>query len=246
MHNPLGVNVCALKQKKEESVHDAVEKIKISDAEVISEKRMEIIRGYAKWPGGPAGIKIKDEKVFQEFQDKNKDIATRPWMPNLLKRIREEFDKYGEIPLSQFSELVKQKGLSRSFAKNFLLDLTSEAGIVKEPFIPKDEKELSFFIGEAAHFSSIFKGGSLLRRHFYTALKYSDTTIKKSDFYNWYNTEGGKLSRFSGEQRASLLGCGLTADWINKLKLSDEEAVETAKEYPTKWRDKTSKRILYS
>ncbi len=236
-----------LKQKNEESVHDAVEKIKISYAEVLSEKRMEVIRGYAKLPGGPAGIKIKDERAFQDFQDKNKDVITRPWVPNLLKSIREEFDKYGEIPLSQFSELIKQNGLSDSVARNFLSELKSEAGIAKEPFIPKDEKELNFFIGEAAYLSSIFKRDSLLKRQFYTALRYSGTTIKQSNLNNWYNTEGGKLSQlgFSGEQRASLLGCGLTADWIKTLKLSNEEAVEKAKEYPAMWRVKTSKRILY-
>lgn len=236
----------ALKQKKEESVHHAVEKVKISDA-AISQERMELISNYAKLPGGPASLKIGDGKAFQEFYDKSKDKALKPWLPNMLKEMKEEFDRCGEIPLSHFSELAKRNDVPPYVERLFLSELRSEAGITKEPFIPVDKRERDFFIGEAAYFSAVFRRDSSLRKQFLVALRYSNTPVKQRDLDEWYNTEGGKLYAlgFSGEQRAMLLRCGLTAEWVKKLKLSKEEALANAEQNPQIWRDRPYRRFHY-
>jgi hypothetical protein len=224
------------KQMHPDDVQGAVDKIKIADAEVLSDKRKELLAAYAQLPGGPVGVRIVNEKAFQEFKEK----STSDWVKGALEDVKQKADAYGVVPLKWFYTSTRLYGVSDTVAASFLLKAQRAGVWVKEPFQPKNKEELNFFIGEAAYFSHIYS------KEFYHAMKYSGTTVHFKDLSDWYNERGKELRelKFSGDDRAKLLRYGMTAKWINKLELSDEEAIATVNEFPWAWREK-QKRVRH-
>jgi hypothetical protein len=229
-------------EQPEENIRDVISRMKV--AEVIPEKRAELITGYSKMPGGPLGIRIVNEKVFEEFK-KNQDA--RPWAGDVLNYVKEMADKYGEVPMNWFLDAAKMHDASENAARILLRLARHSGGIEVEAFKPNNNSELNFFISEAAYFSRIYRNYHIhpaVSKEFFKVMAYSDTPEHTRMLHRWYDTEGKNLAEmgFGGEQRALLLGCGMTADWIKKLQLSNEEAVATAKQYPHIWREKTCKK----
>jgi hypothetical protein len=257
MHNLFGGRMGTLKHKQPEgNIRDAISRNKLGDAEAISENRMTVIRGYAHLPGGPVGVRIVDEKAFKEFQD---SLSGRPLMQGILEQLKVLAAEYGEVPwnwllnpakrdkaeiTAKHNWLItpaKENKVSESTVKHFCGECKNKGILIIDDFVPKNEAELNFFIGEAAYFSRIFRTYHLhptVPKEFFNLLAYSRKPEQVQALHHWYDKEGKSLAKigFSGEERASLLGCGLTAEWMDKLKLSTEDALFLAEHYSTCWR----------
>jgi len=236
--------VGAFKQKHED-IKDVIGRMN-KEGE-FSEKRSEVITGYAQFPGGPSGVRIGDDKAIQKLQDN----SYRSWVKPMLQYVKEKTEEYGAVPAKWLFDWAKMENLSDPIITRFLAEAKSTGALIEADLSPNNKRELNFFIGELAYFSRVYSRypiHGMFPKEIYNALKHSNTTVTLKDLHEWYNKEGGNLSElgFGGEDRGLLLGCGMTAEWVKKLHLSKEEAVDTAREYPTSWREKTRKRILYS
>lgn len=230
----------AFKEKTSETdIRDAIGQPKTGNTEAISERRKELIRGYAQLPGGPLSIRIVDEKALQEFLN---NAVNRVKVTRTLEKLKEMTDEYGEIPLKWYFNLAAGCEVTQSTANQLRLECQHLGISTTKAFLPKNETELNFFIGELAYHSHLFKEYNIrpfFTKGIFSIMKNSELSKYLKDLHEWYNKEGKNLARmgFTGDERGLLLGCGLTADWMKNLELSKDDALFLAEHHPTSWRE---------
>ena len=223
-----------------ESMKDVVVNMKAGNVEEISEKRKTIIAAYAQVPGFLNGVKIGNEKAFQEILDNSS--SRKPTTQETLRKLKDALDEYEEVPMKMFFNFAENCGLAQSGADNLRRECQNCGALTSEVFKPKNKAETNFLIGEMAYYSRVYDGYHLtgrFPREIYNTVKGSHMGEFLAAMHDWYKDASEKLIGlgFSKDECRLLLGRGMTAEWIKKLNLTSKDALLIAEEYPRAWRD---------